>query len=389
MSQRINTKDWRLAVRFISPIIVVLILALIIAMAAIAGYGFTQEEPPVNMAPVDNEDGSITGGILNGLFYVFFAFLGGILLFFLIKARQLNILELLFAISFGLSGIIFGILLFLPLVYYFYVYIFPIPLWDPQFTLDTIHENNIISLTMIFSVIYGIYGFSVIAIDRLKTQNRHNFLMITSGALLGSMFGIFFNTVDIIAILVLMSLYDIYAVFKGPLGMIFKPSDKNKESGLKNTNELNGTDIDSNLNNNLSVDSEIEDGQVQNDKFKENKIEKSYKLVGEDHQPMKFLSLPVFITKDVSIGLGDFVFYSALLAQATLLTAYNWPSTEIGLFSIILHTLPITLGFIGIILGAYITLRLLSIVELLPALPVSIFLGLLGMGIGIVLIGIL
>ena len=91
----------------------------------------------------------------------------------------------------------------------------------------------------------------------------------------------------------------------------------------------------------------------------------------------------------MSIGLGDFVFYSALLAQATLLTAYNWPTTEITLFAFILHTLPITLGFIGIILGAYITLRLLSVVELLPALPVSIFFGLIGTGTGVLLIGLL
>jgi hypothetical protein len=96
-------------------------------------------------------------------------------------------------------------------------------------------------------------------------------------------------------------------------------------------------------------------------------------------------TLPVYATPYITIGLGDFVFFSVLIAKGTYLALkgdfLTLPIVAVGSFYWSLILLP----FIGLIFGSYLTFVLLQKYEILPALPLPIFCGLVGLFIGLLL----
>lgn len=148
-----------------------------------------------------------------------------------------------------------------------------------------------------------------------RNEAAHLIILVVFGGLIGSMFAFLLPLWSVVAISLSMSLYDIYSVFRGPLRYVIEevllPGRKEGRRGIP---------------------------------------------------PIRGAIIPV---KDLSIGLGDIIFYS-LIASTSMLKPY--PSL---LRAIIVG--------MSVVAGNYVTLILLKKRSYVPALPIPIFLGMASM----------
>jgi presenilin-like A22 family membrane protease len=134
------------------------------------------------------------------------------------------------------------------------------------------------------------------------------------GALIGAFLGLVLPTWTSFLLLIGLSIYDVFAVFKGPIKKILELEEKNNQNFLEIRNKIH----------------------------------------------------------DYEIGLGDLTFYSMLVC-ATLKIGFDTEFIRVwGPFAIFL---PCLVSIIGILMGALITFKLLEKKEMLPGLPISILLG--------------
>jgi hypothetical protein len=153
----------------------------------------------------------------------------------------------------------------------------------------------------VIGVLTGMLSVYIIVLEKLETREK-NILIFIIGLAMGTLFGAVFPLISFLSLIILISIFDIYSVFKGPINSL-----------LKRTN--------------MSISS--------------------------NQSPT--------VTSSVAIGIGDFVFYSALVVFTT---------KEFGL----------VLGFasvIGVLVGIEITKNLLAKYGKFPGLPIPIFLSLL------------
>lgn len=237
-------------------------------------------------------------GLLNAAILILIALFGAFMIYLLLKYDKDKILKYFFIGSFIFIGsfmiFLFGLSL-LNLLAANYLFLFIIVL------LSSFGIGILLSLMIFYK------RFS-------KNRNIKNIGLLIFGALIGSFLGLVLPTWTSFLLLIGLSIYDIFAVFKGPIKKIIELNEeKNKEF-----------------------------------------CEVSYAL------------------PDYEIGLGDLTFYS-MLACSTLRVGYNTSFiNEWGLLAIFL---PCIMSIIGIIIGALITFKLLEKKEILPGLPISILLG--------------
>jgi len=94
---------------FIKPIVIVLILAIILSLLTLDYYNILQVEDPnftppdISPIPENPEDpgGIAWGAFLNMLYYVLIAFIGGIIVLFIIKKGFMRFLIYFFALLMG------------------------------------------------------------------------------------------------------------------------------------------------------------------------------------------------------------------------------------------------------------------------------------------------
>lgn len=260
--------------------------------------------------------------------------------------------------------------LFFPLVNYF-------DLWRLFGTFDN-YDNFIVLISLILATI-NFVGFTFI-----KNQNLHNTLMISFGVFMGTFFGIFFDSFSLLFVLVALALYDIYAVFRGPLKDMFDRLDMKSERTTPETTdntteptEDNTTQTTFNTTENFESTpmggiSTTNSTQTQETSFR---VPRNVK----NPQISRGFTLPVYATPFITIGLGDFAFFSILIAKATYLAIKGdfliLPATANGS----IYWSMIVFPFIGLIVGCYLTFVLLQKYEMLPALPLPISGGLIGL----------
>ena len=100
----------------------------------------------------------------------------------------------------------------------------------------------------------------------------------------------------------------------------------------------------------------------------------------EKEDPVKF----DYTTPYISIGLGDFVFFSVLISKATYFALRGGDLFLAVIQGGLVYWGLIVFPLLGVIFGCYVTFYLLQKYEILPALPFPIFFGLLGMLSGII-----
>jgi presenilin-like A22 family membrane protease len=175
--------------------------------------------------------GGLAGSLGNGIYFVVLAALGAFILYLLLKRKQLKVIVLI--TGFALTAATF----LLSVVY----------LWPLLSILDAASAPFfVLALAIVITVIFDYVIF------RRKGPIQSVAVLLLGGAL-GAFLSMSIDPLSAVLILILLAIYDVYAVFRGPVGKI-------AEGGLEN---------------------------------------------------LRGLSLPF---KDIQIGLGDLTFYSMLVS---------------------------------------------------------------------------
>lgn len=231
---------------------------------------------PIETPPLTPFPETPSGQLSNAFYFVILIAIAATLFYLLIKWKSHKMINVL--IGFAMTGAS-ALLSFV----YSYSFLSSFPNW----------EFYVIILMIIVTVTFDIAVFR-------GNETSRNVVVVILGGALGVFLGWSIPLISAILILAFLAVYDIIAVYKGPVGKI-------ASSGL---------------------------------------------------DQLKGLS---FSFRDIQMGLGDLVFYSMLCAA--MLRWLNWYSY---IFS-----------FIGILVGSFLTFRILEKRGLFPGLPVPIFLGLI------------
>lgn len=307
--------------------------------------GFDAEKPErVEVTPVEEEEGSeAETALLNAVIYVLIVLIGGFFILFLIKWGLANFLQGFFAVIIAIACFSFG--------YYFIAVTFWFSLYHLQFVVQDIAEflaedSVFFGIVLLSTLIYALFGFIGIGMERFGQRVR-NGLLISFGAGLGAFLGLHFPLWSTLLVLIALALYDIYAVFHGPIRGILEESDK-QTLIIQRQLDKQRTDI-----------AEANEQLLESDAPKEQVECVAHSLIP---------GLPVYQSESITIGLGDFAFYSLLIGHSAM-------------YGII----PLFLATLGVVIGAYVTFRFLERKKALPGLPISIFLGITGFLIGLFL----
>ena len=244
-----------------------------------------------------------TAGLLNGIIFIVIAVVSAFIIIFLVKKKGINVLKYIFGFSLGFLTIL-QTLFFAEIILYLIFISLP-TFSNIQLTYDITYYIMFIGIIAIS--IYIIYKY-------FTTENLFikNFIILYVGLLTGALLGIKMPLWTTIAILIGISLWDIFAVLykKGPIKQM------------------------------IDLASDISDEEIE-EKIKSGELE--------------------YDTSKLELGIGDLVFYS-MLTSATLIITEN-------IIILILTSL-------AIIIGTGITIQGLKRNKILPGLPISIFLGL-------------
>ena len=296
-----NTPPRFLLITFLTkrPLFLVIIPLLLLSYL----FGWFHQNTTFDMNLFIPGESTQTIQFLEGIILVIIAILSGVFIVIAIKKRLEKILKIFFAIGFFISSV--GVFWF----HGFLVnisYSSGIPESTPLYTI-------IKWIELVTAVIGILVGFLSVIVFILNKGNMvmKNTVVFVLGIAIGSLFGLILHTATFFTLLILISLFDIYSVYRGPISKIF--------------NETNLS---------ISPHNHIHEERI------------------------------------VGIGIGDFVFYSALI---------TFISSNFGL---ILGACSI----IGIVVGIKITEKMLHRFSKFPGLPIPIFLSLFLFGIGWIII---
>jgi hypothetical protein len=286
------------------PIIVVIIIAGLLAYLSYIIAGIQ-----VDGSYFPEEDFGPIAVLLNAIIFTSLAAISGFVIIFLIKKKGINVLKYIFGISFGFMG-------FFLTTMFGEVIIFLIFIQFPE-SPSLVNLYNII-INIILPISVGVFVFFLIYLYfTSKSIKFKNSIVLYFSLLIGAAMSIILPLWTTLAILIGVSLWDIFAVLykKGPI----------KEMIDIASNSGNQTDIEQ-----VEAKEKVKIGEAQYD------------------------------TSKLEIGIGDLAFYSLLTS------------------SILIHTnnLIITIFCtLAIIIGTGITISGLKRNKILPGLPISIFLG--------------
>lgn len=285
------------------PILIVIVIAGLLAYATYFGAGVQLEG-----GYVSEEDFGVFGGILNGIIFTFTSVAAAFLIVFLIRKKGIDVLKYIFGFSFGLLG--FTLSWFFSSIIIFLIFIqFP----ETPALVNTYYiVSDIISpiLVAVFTALLLYKYFTS------KSINTKNLIVLYISLLISASMGLMMPLWTTLAILIGISLWDIYAVLnkRGPIKEMIDIASKNDKYDLSDE----------------EIEVSIKKGEA------------------------------IYDTSKIEIGIGDLAFYSMLTTSALIQTG--------NVFIMIFTTL-------AILIGTGITLNQLKRNKILPGLPISIFLG--------------
>lgn len=251
---------------------------LAVAIAGVLTYTLRVSNVPIEVITIFPET---TGGItLNaGIFVVLMAAAGTVMYLF-VKFGLKRVVRYL--ISIAMLALLFFLFTWYGSLYFDFL---------PDFLTSTIWAWPLVSLLV--SVGLGLL------IYRSKGA-PHLAAIVLIGAMTGTFLGVSIPTLTAVALLLALSAYDLFAVYKGPIGKMAQSTDLEEFAGA------------------------------------------------------------VFTYGDLTVGMGDMVFYSMLASNSMM---------NFG-------PLPFVAASIGVIVGAYLGFKMLEGRDMFPGLPFAIILGL-------------
>lgn len=310
------------------PIIIVVIFSGFLAYITYFGAGIQMEGGYFSEA-----DLGVIGGILNGILFTFTAAISAFLIIFFVKRKGIDILKYFF-------GFTIGFISFFMTYFFGSTIIYLIFIQFPE-TPELVNSYYLIS-NMILPILTGI--FSVILLYKYftsKSINLKNLIVLYTSLLMSASLAIFMPLWTTIAILIGLSIWDMFAVLsrRGPIReMIEIASKPDKDQNFVHANPSK--------------------------KFVD--IMYFYQPSLKYHQQPSLndevIEKPVLVydTSKIEIGIGDLIFYSMLTSCALI---------QSNSIIVVIFTL------IAILIGIRLTIIGLKKNKILPGLPISIFLG--------------
>lgn len=251
----------------------------------------------------------------------------------------------------GIAVLFYNWLGFTYFVSVFYIIIYP-DLFVPMWVYYLYYILNYGSA--IFLIIVGIQFFR----NKLVTWQK-NALVLLFGIFLGSILGTSMETLSTFLLLIFLSIWDIIAVFKGPLGKIANIIMDNRKKvqdrveNAQNAQNMTPTNLAS-----TEIPATLIPGTTTGVQIPpQSSYDEEPDLDVVDAEYIKTHKSEL----EIELGSGDLIFYSAFVAHVIVRTG----SLFLGL-----------MVTFGVVLGAYLTIRQLFInKKVLPALPFSIFIG--------------
>ena len=288
------------------PIIITVLCAGLLAYLTFFIAGVNQQQGGF----ISEHESGAAAGLLNGLIFITMAAISAFIMIFFVNRKGINILKYFFGFSFGFLG-------FFMTIFFGQIILFVIfnSLSLTQFLVDLYNFLIIV----ILPIATGIFMFLLIyKYFTSESFNTKNFIVIYIGLLIGAIMGVIMPLWTTLAILIGISLWDIYAVKakSGPIKRMIDIASYNNE------------------------ENEIPDDEMQ-ERIKSGELE--------------------YDTSNLEIGIGDLAFYSMLTSSALIQTG---------------NLIVMILTSIAIIVGTGITISGLKRNKILPGLPISIFLGL-------------
>jgi len=226
------------------------------------------------------------GPVANALIFVMLTGFGAFMIYLFMKRKMKNLIR--FLIGFAITVVTF----FLSNIY----------LW---MLFSLVNAADVELLAFMDAVLVT----AIVDVELFTLHNIGSELVILAlGGALGTFLGASIPTISAVLILLFLAAYDIFAVFRGPVGKI----------AVEGLDYLHG----------LS-----------------------------------------FSFKDIQMGLGDLTFYSMLAAHALI---FFGPWASVG-------------GIIGVLIGSFLSFKMLEKKGMFPGLPFSIILGLVGVLVAVIL----
>jgi hypothetical protein len=335
--------------RYFVPIGVCIVLATFFAWLS---WDVAQIQVDAVIVPEGEANG--WGWLINGLVPVLIAACSITVIYLLVKYKGMNV----FRVIMGIFVLFYNWLGFTYYVGVITSILYPsgyVPFWY-YITYYVIYYGS-----AVFLVIVGIFFFK----NRLALWQK-NLLVLMFGVFLGSIFGTMMPTLSTFILLIFLSIWDIIAVFKGPLGKI---SELIMENRKKMQDAMEKRMQDAETSPPPTINSSSSNENVSETTIAPVSPSKSLPSSGDESVPIPSVEDDLNVPFDkedigdveIELGSGDLIFYSALVAHVIIRTG-SW---FLGIMVII-----------GVVLGAYLTIRrLFENKKVLPALPFSMFLG--------------
>ncbi|NHJ03949.1 MAG: hypothetical protein EAX90_03945 [Candidatus Heimdallarchaeota archaeon] len=329
--------------RFISMALPILIISVLsgVCSTLIFGYfnidaGGGEGPPPATPIPGDTPGSAA----LNALFYVGIAFIGAFAIFFIFKYGNIKLLKAFFAIAIAVTS-------------FFFVFLFIYA--SPYYILELVNEGAvfrpstewvILSLAIFFGLLYSALTVTSM-VYQITPQPIPQIMAMLFAVLAGTFLATFLPMLASVFIMIGLSIYDIISVFRGPIKKIAEVSEErfNHENSSENNNNKEENKLEEKT---VVKISELNDSEQLND---ENKSMSD--SISDDAE--------YYYADYIELGLGDLAFFGMLFSFALL---------RLGFFAAIA-------AFVGVVIGAIGTIKLLEKVQMMPGLPLSIGLGLL------------
>ncbi len=179
-----------------------LVMVPLLILSYIVGIIYSSLEPLLYLFPSSGEEYSFQ--ILDGVILVSVTIISG---FLIVIALRKNLVKLL--------KVFYGIIFFISSVSIF---------WIHGYLLEVAFSLNSFWLEIALAVIGAIVGFFSVCVIILEKSNVHlkNSLVFILGLVMGTVFGTVFPIVPFLSLLICISLFDIYSVFKGPISQLLK-----------------------------------------------------------------------------------------------------------------------------------------------------------------------
>ena len=140
------------------------------------------------------------GSLVNGLYFVILAGIGATLLYLLIKRKKLRLISLITGFALTVA------ILMLSIIYLF-----------AAFSLLGVPFTTALILTLAVSA--SVTVLADLAIFKIQGKISNLVILLLGGAL-GAFLGVFIPIISAVLILAFLAVYDIFAVYRGPVGKI-------------------------------------------------------------------------------------------------------------------------------------------------------------------------